>query len=37
MKDILIIGVGGIGRETVRISEEIDEVKPTWNLQRNRY
>ena len=32
MKDILIIGVGGIGRETAWIIEEINEVKPTWNL-----
>lgn len=32
MKDILIIGAGGIGRETAWIIEEINEVKPTWNL-----
>lgn len=28
MKDILIIGAGGIGRETAWIIEEINEVKP---------
>lgn len=32
MRDILIIGAGGIGRETAWIIEEINEVKPTWNL-----
>ena len=32
VKDILIIGAGGIGRETAWIIEEINEVKPTWNL-----
>ena len=32
VRDILIIGAGGIGRETAWIIEEINEVKPTWNL-----
>lgn len=32
MKDILIIGAGGIGREVAWIIEEINEVNPTWNI-----
>ena len=32
MKDIIIIGAGGIGREVAWIIEEINEVKPTWNI-----
>ena len=32
MKDIVIIGAGGIGREVAWIIEEINEVKPTWNI-----
>ena len=32
MKDIVIIGAGGIGRELAWIIEEINEVNPTWNI-----
>lgn len=32
MKDIVIIGAGGIGREVAWIIEEINEVNPTWNI-----
>lgn len=32
MRDIVIIGAGGIGREVAWIIEEINEVKPTWNI-----
>lgn len=32
MKDIVIIGAGGVGRETALIIEEINKEKETWNL-----
>ena len=32
MKDIVIIGSGGIGREVAWIIEEINAVNPTWNI-----
>lgn len=32
MKDIFIIGAGGVGRETAWIIEEINIKKPTWNI-----
>ena len=32
MKDLLIIGMGGFGRETLALVEEINEAKPTWNF-----
>ena len=32
MKNIVIIGVGGVGRETALIIEQINELQPTWNL-----
>lgn len=32
MKDIVIIGAGGIGREVAWIIEGINEVNPTWNI-----
>lgn len=32
MRDIVIIGAGGIGREVAWIIEEINEVNPTWNI-----
>ena len=32
MKDIIIIGAGGVGRETTFLIEEINKVKPTWNI-----
>lgn len=32
MQDIVIIGAGGVGREVAWIIEQINELKPTWNL-----
>lgn len=32
MKDIVIIGAGGAGRETAWIIEQINVRKPTWNI-----
>jgi len=32
MKDLVIIGAGGYGREMVYFVQQINEVKPTWNL-----
>lgn len=32
MKDLIIIGVGGVGRETAWIVEQINRVNPTYNL-----
>ena len=32
MKDIVIIGAGGIGREVAYFIEEINEISPTWNI-----
>ncbi|MBQ7331489.1 MAG: NeuD/PglB/VioB family sugar acetyltransferase [Oscillospiraceae bacterium] len=32
MKDLVIIGAGGFGRETLALVEEINEVTPTWNF-----
>lgn len=32
MKDIVIIGAGGIVREVAWIIEEINEVNPIWNI-----
>lgn len=32
MKDIVIIGAGGVGRETAWIIEKINMKKPTWNI-----
>lgn len=32
MKDIVIIGAGGVGRETALIIEKINELNLTWNL-----
>lgn len=32
MKDIIIIGAGGIGREVAWIIEEINEVNKEWNI-----
>ncbi|MBU3104469.1 hypothetical protein [Clostridium gasigenes] len=30
--DLIIIGAGGIGRETAYIIEEINEINKTWNI-----
>jgi sugar O-acyltransferase (sialic acid O-acetyltransferase NeuD family) len=32
MKDIVIIGAGGVGREVALIIEQINKENPTWNL-----
>ena len=32
MKDIIIVGASGYGREVLRIIENINEVTPTWNV-----
>lgn len=32
MKNLIIIGAGGVGRETAWIVEQINRVKPTYNL-----
>ena len=32
MKDIVIIGAGGVGRETAWIIEQINMRNPTWNI-----
>ncbi|WP_163193870.1 acetyltransferase [Clostridium thermarum] len=32
MKEILIVGAGGVGKETALLIEQINEVKPTWRL-----
>jgi sugar O-acyltransferase (sialic acid O-acetyltransferase NeuD family) len=32
MKNIIIIGAGGVGRETVMLIKDINRVKRTWNL-----
>lgn len=32
MKDIAIFGVGGFGREVLSLIQDINKVKPTWNI-----
>ncbi len=32
MKDLIIIGAGGLGRETIWMVERINAVKPEWNI-----
>lgn len=32
MKDIAIFGVGGFGREVLTLIQDINKVKPTWNV-----
>ena len=32
MKDLIIIGSGGLGRETAWMAERINAVKPEWNI-----
>lgn len=32
MKNLIIIGVGGVGRETALLVEDINEINITWNL-----
>lgn len=33
MKDIVIIGAGGFGREVAWLIEDINKVKPEWNIK----
>mgnify|MGYP001005630920 CR=1 FL=1 len=33
MKDIIIYGSGGLARETVELIENINEIKPEWNIK----
>lgn len=32
MKDIVIIGAGGFGREVAWLIEDINRIKQTWNI-----
>ncbi|MCX7747151.1 MAG: acetyltransferase [Clostridia bacterium] len=32
MKDLIIIGAGGVGRETAMLIRDINKVKPEWNV-----
>lgn len=32
MKDLIIVGAGGFGREIAWLSERMNEASPTWNL-----
>ena len=32
MNDLLIFGVGGMGRDTLWLAQRINQVKPTWNI-----
>ena len=32
MKNLIIIGVGGVGREIALIVEQINAIEETWNL-----
>ena len=32
MKDLIIIGSGGLGRETVWTAERINAISPEWNI-----
>lgn len=32
MKDIIIYGAGGLAKETVQLIEDINSVKPQWNI-----
>lgn len=33
MKDIIIVGAGGFGREMLEIIKEINRIEPTWNIK----
>lgn len=33
MKDIIIVGAGGFGRELYYMIKEINRIKPTWNIK----
>lgn len=32
MKDIIIIGAGGVGKETIQLIRDINKVMPLWNI-----
>jgi len=32
MKDLIVLGAGGLGQEIVWLAEEINESKPSWNI-----
>lgn len=32
MKDLIIVGAGGFGREALYLALEINDIKPTWNI-----
>ena len=32
MRNIIILGASGFGRETLRLIENINEVSPSWNI-----
>ena len=32
MKDIVIIGAGGFGREVAWLIEDINKIEPQWNI-----
>lgn len=32
MKDLIIVGAGGFGREALYIAKDINKQKPTWNI-----
>ena len=34
MKDIIILGANGFGREVLQWIKDINAVKPTWNIKR---
>lgn len=33
MKDLIIVGAGGFGRETIYLAERINENNPQWNIK----
>ena len=33
MKDLIIAGAGGFGREAYYLARSINHVKPTWNIK----
>lgn len=33
MKDLIIVGAGGFGRETIYVAERINENNPQWNIK----
>ena len=33
MKDLIVVGAGGFGRETIYVAERINENNPQWNIK----